>query len=175
MQPRHVTQLIVLLSAALALPACARGSAGPESVTAPPAAAADTPSATEGATSLPRMVVHKSPTCGCCGSWVEHMQEAGFQVEVRDTHALHSVKQALGIPTGKASCHTAEIDGYVVEGHVPAADIKRLLAERPDARGLLLPGMPLGSPGMETPDGRVQPYTVELLADDGTTSVFQEH
>lgn len=174
MQPRHVTRLIVLLSAALALPACARGPAGPEPVTAPPAAAADTPAATEGATSATRGRA-QSPTCGCCGLWVEHMQEAGFQVEVRDTHALHSVKQELGIPTGKASCHTAEVDGYVVEGHVPAADIKRLPAERPDARGLLLPGMPLGSPGMETPDGRVQPYTVELLADDGTTSVFQEH
>lgn len=175
MQPRHATQLIVLLTAALALPACARGPAGPEQVAAPPATAAEAPATTEGEASLPLVVVHKSPTCGCCGLWVEHMQEAGFQVEVRDTHALHSVKQELGIPTGKASCHTAEIDGYVVEGHVPAADIKRLLAERPDAKGLVLPGMPLGSPGMETPDGRVQPYTVELLAEDGSTSVFQEH
>jgi hypothetical protein len=119
------------------------------------------------------MVVHKSPTCGCCGLWVEHMQQAGFSVEVIETEDLAPVKERLGVPYGKGSCHTAEVDGYVIEGHVPAEDIRRLLAERPKARGLVLPGMPLGSPGMETPDGRVQPYTVELVADDGSTSAFR--
>lgn len=124
---------------------------------------------------LPLLVVHKSPSCGCCGLWVEHMQQAGFPVEVRDTNDLNPIKERLGVPYGKGSCHTAEVAGYVVEGHVPADDVKRLLAERPDAKGLVLPGMPLGSPGMETPDGRTDAYTVELIADDGTTSAFAQH
>lgn len=119
------------------------------------------------------MVVHKSPTCGCCGLWVEHMQQAGFSVEVIETDDLAPIKERLGVPYGKGSCHTAEVDGYVIEGHVPAEDIRRLLAERPKARGLVLPGMPLGSPGMEVPDGRVQPYTVELVAEDGSSSAFR--
>ncbi len=127
------------------------------------------------AATTPHMIVHKSPTCGCCGLWVEHMQRAGFSVEVRDTDDLGSIKAQLGVPSGKGSCHTAEIDGYLIEGHVPVDDIRKLLAERPKARGLVLPGMPLGSPGMETPDGRVQPYTVELVAEDGSTSPFSRH
>ena len=124
---------------------------------------------------LPNVVVHKSPSCGCCGAWVEHMRTAGFPVEVRDSDNLEPVKSRLGVPYGKGSCHTAEVDGYFVEGHVPAGDIKRLLAERPDARGLTLPGMPLGSPGMEVPDGTVQPYTVELVTRDGGTRSFAHH
>lgn len=172
---RHAPRLLILLSVAVALPACAQA---PQAVPAAPAVEAapvEAVAATPVDAALPLVVVHKSPTCGCCGLWVEHMREAGFPVEVRDTHALHGVKEQLGIPTGKASCHTAEIDGYVVEGHVPAEDVKRLLAERPHARGLVLPGMPLGSPGMETPDGRVQPYTVELLENDGGTRDFAVH
>lgn len=121
----------------------------------------------------PAMVVHKTPSCGCCGLWVEHMRQAGFTVEVRDTDDLAPIKAGLGVPYGKGSCHTAEIDGYVIEGHVPAEDVRRLLTERPKARGLVLPGMPLGSPGMEMPDGRVQSYTVELLEEDGSTSTFR--
>ena len=124
---------------------------------------------------LPLLVVHKSPSCGCCGLWVEHMQQAGFPVEVRDTNDLNPIKERLGVPYGKGSCHTAEVAGYVIEGHVPADDVKRLLADRPDAKGLVLPGMPLGSPGMETPDGRTDAYTVELIANDGTTSAFAQH
>jgi hypothetical protein len=124
---------------------------------------------------LPNVVVHKSPSCGCCGAWVEHLRTSGFPVEVRDADNLEPVKSRLGVPYGKGSCHTAEIDGYVVEGHVPAGDIKRLLAERPDALGLTLPGMPIGSPGMESPDGTVQAYTVELVARDGATRPFTHH
>ena len=159
--------------AALALStACAREpEAGSAATTTTPDAAA--PSVIVATT--PRMIVHKTPTCGCCGLWVEHMQRAGFEVEVRDTDNLHPVKARLGVPYGKGSCHTAEVDGYLIEGHVPAEDIRRLLAERPKARGLVLPGMPLGSPGMETPDGRVQPYTVEQVAEDGSTSAFSRH
>ena len=133
-----------------------------------------TPAATVDA-ALPLLVVHKTPTCGCCGAWVEHMQHAGFAVEVRNEDNLDPVKTRVGVPVGKGSCHTAEIGGYFVEGHVPAEDVKRLLAEKPDAKGLTVPGMPMGSPGMETPDGRVQKYTVDLVGRDGATRAFAEH
>jgi len=125
--------------------------------------------------SLPLVVVHKTESCGCCGLWVEHMQKAGFPVEVRNLEDVTPVKQRVGVPLGKGSCHTAEVGGYFVEGHVPADDIKRLLAEKPVAKGLVLPGMPAGSPGMETPDGRVQPYVVELVGEDGNTVAFAQH
>ncbi len=124
---------------------------------------------------LPNVVVHKSPNCGCCGAWVDHLRTAGFAVEVRDADNLEPVKSRLGVPYGKGSCHTAEVDGYFIEGHVPAGDIKRLLVERPDVRGLTLPGMPIGSPGMESPDGRVQAYTVEAVAEDGSTQAYARH
>ena len=124
---------------------------------------------------LPVALVHKSPTCGCCGLWVDHLKEAGFQVEVRNSEDVMPVKQRLGVPYGKGSCHTAEIADYFIEGHVPAEDIKRLLAEKPDAKGLVLPGMPMGSPGMEGPEGTARPYTVELVGRDGTTSSFSQH
>ena len=123
----------------------------------------------------PRMIVHKSASCGCCGLWVDHMRAAGFAVEVRNSDDLNPLKERVGVPYGKGSCHTAEVGGYFIEGHVPAEDVKRLIAEKPDAKGLVLPGMPMGSPGMENPDGRIQPYTVELVGRDGTTSAFAEH
>ena len=183
--------LLTLRHAAIVLMTCIGALACAEQDTPPAAAVTEPAAATEPqsvgpaeaepavdetqAATWPRLVVHKSPTCGCCGLWVEHMQDAGFPVEVRDTHALHAVKEQLGVPYGKGSCHTAQVDGYLVEGHVPAEDVKRLLTERPDARGLVLPGMPLGSPGMETPDGRTDAYTVELVANDGTTTAFARH
>lgn len=124
---------------------------------------------------LPVMLVHKNASCGCCGAWVDQMRAAGFSVDVRDVDNLDAVKARVGVPAGKGSCHTVEVGGYFVEGHVPALDIKRLLAEKPEAKGLVVPGMPAGSPGMEMPDGRVQPYVVELVARDGTTSDFARH
>lgn len=124
---------------------------------------------------LPLVVVHKSASCGCCGLWVDHMRQAGFQVEVRNVDNVNPVKERVGVPLGKGSCHTAEVDGYFVEGHVPAEDVKRLLAEKPDAKGLVVPGMPAGSPGMEVPDGTIQPYTVELVGQDGGTTAFAQH
>ena len=138
------------------------------STAAPPAATAVDPT-------LPPVVVHKNESCGCCVLWVEHMQAAGFKVEVRNADNLEPVKSRLGVPLGKGSCHTAEVGGYFVEGHVPAEDIKRLLAQKPEAKGLVLPGMPMGSPGMEIPDGRTEPYSVELVGVDGTTTVFAQH
>ena len=125
--------------------------------------------------SLPLVTVHKSPYCGCCKLWIEHMRAEGFEVKVVETEDLGPVKARVGIPPAKGSCHTAEVDGYFVEGHVPAQDVKRLLTERPQARGLTVPGMPIGSPGMEAPDGRVQPYTVELITPDGKAEPFARH
>lgn len=124
---------------------------------------------------LPLLVVTKTPSCGCCHLWVEHMQKAGFKVEIHDVDDLGPVKERVGVPYGKGSCHTAEVGGYFIEGHVPAEDVKRLLVEKPEAKGLTVPGMPMGSPGMETPDGRVQPYVVELVAQDGSTAPFARH
>lgn len=123
----------------------------------------------------PRVVVYKSESCGCCKAWVQHITEAGFVVEAHDVDNLAPIKERVGIPYGKGSCHTAEVGGYFVEGHVPAADIKRLLKEKPAAKGLTVPGMPAGSPGMEVPSGKVDSYDVLLVAKDGTTSVFAHH
>ena len=168
--------LSLLLTTVLLGSACARASeeAVSSSATATAAAAAVTAEATIDP-ELPLAIVHKTASCGCCGVWADHLKAAGFLVEIRDTDDMHPVKQRLGVPAGKASCHTAEIGGYVVEGHIPASDIKRLLEERPTARGLVLPGMPAGSPGMEMPDGYVQPYTVELVRTDGSTEPFAQH
>ena len=124
---------------------------------------------------LPLVKVTKSATCGCCKIWVERLRDAGFQVEVNDVDNLNAVKQRVGLPYGMGSCHTAEVNGYFVEGHVPVDDIKRLLRERPQARGLAVPGMPVGSPGMEAPSGKVQPYDVMLVGRDGSASVFAHH
>jgi hypothetical protein len=103
------------------------------------------------------------------------MREAGFEVVVNDVDNVHPVKMRVGVPLGKGSCHTAEVAGYFLEGHVPANDVKRLLKDRPAAKGLAVPGMPLGSPGMEVPDGRTQAYDVELVGKDGTTSRYTRH
>jgi hypothetical protein len=128
------------------------------------------------AADLPPVAVAKSPTCGCCGAWVDHMRTAGFEVKVRDVsdETLAALKRRLGLAPENASCHTAEVDGYVVEGHVPAEDVKRLLAERPDALGLAVPGMPIGSPGMEV-GGTREPYDTLLIGTNGEAHVFARH
>jgi hypothetical protein len=123
------------------------------------------------------MEVWKSPTCGCCGKWVKHLEANGFAVKANDTSAamLDSIKRQSGISEKLASCHTAKVDGYVIEGHVPADDIKRLIAEHPDAIGLTVPNMPIGSPGMEQPGGEAEPYDVLLVKKDGSVEVFARH
>jgi hypothetical protein len=103
------------------------------------------------------------------------VQQSGFKVVVRDVSDLDPIRKRVGVPYGMGSCHTAEVGGYFIEGHVPAADIVRLLEQRPDASGLTVPGMPAGSPGMEIPSGVVQPYDVHLVARDGSTAVFAHH
>jgi hypothetical protein len=119
------------------------------------------------------VTVYKSPSCGCCGAWVTHLRANGFSVAVEDVEDLAAVKQRLGVPAPLQSCHTATVDGYVVEGHVPAVDIRRLLTERPGATGLAVPGMPIGSPGMEQADRR-EPYVTTLFGPDGQ-SIYARH
>jgi len=132
-----------------------------------PASATDTASSIE---------VWKSATCSCCGAWVKHLEANGFSVKVNaaDAGALAELKREAGIGDKLASCHTAKIDGYVIEGHVPGTDIKRLIAERPEAVGLTVPGMPAGSPGM-VQGADFEPYDVLLIKKDGTTEVFAKH
>lgn len=121
------------------------------------------------------LAVYKSPTCGCCDGWVRHMRQAGFTVAVHVVDDPGAVRRARGLPDTLASCHTGVIGGYAIEGHVPAADVVRLLAERPAAVGLALPGMPMGSPGMEAPDGRTAPFDTLLVLRSGQTRVFGRH
>jgi hypothetical protein len=113
----------------------------------------------------PAILVHKDPDCGCCTGWVRHLRDAGFAVTVEDTADLEVVRKRLGVPADLAACHTAEIAGYVIEGHVPALALRKLLNERPDAVGLAVPGMPAGSPGME--GGVPQRYDAVLFGATG--------
>jgi hypothetical protein len=119
-----------------------------------------------------KMVVYKTPTCGCCRAWVDHVEAAGFVVEARDTADVTPIKTQNGLPQHLASCHTAIVDGYVIEGHVPADVIRRLLAERPQVTGVAVPGMPAGSPGMEM-GSRKDPYDIIAFARDGKVSVYE--
>jgi hypothetical protein len=123
---------------------------------------------------LPKVVVTRDPNCGCCGGWVDHMKAAGFPVEVVTTPQVNRVKARLGVPDDLASCHTAEVAGYVIEGHVPADAIKRLLAEKPQAKGLAVPGMPVGSPGMEVAGVENDTYDVVLFGPAGQ-SIFARY
>src|SRR5690625_2907178 len=116
------------------------------------------------AESLPLVTVSKDPNCGCCTGWAEHIEAAGFPVRIVESQSVDVLKQRLGVPPTLYSCHTAEVDGYVVEGHVPAAAIRRLLTERPSATGLAVPGMPAGSPGMDFPGVAAEPYAVLLFS-----------
>lgn len=119
------------------------------------------------------MTVFKSPYCGCCTAWVDHMRENGFEVEVVDKEDISAIKRMLAVPDELQSCHTARINGYVIEGHVPAEDVKRLLAEKTDVIGLAVPGMPAGSPGMEMGE-RKDPYAVVSFGHKGH-EVFNRH
>lgn len=127
-----------------------------------------------GAAAAPPVVVYKTATCGCCGGWVSHLQAAGFVTQVHDVEDLAAVKTRLGVPSALGSCHTATVGGYVIEGHVPAADVARLLEQRPAGTGLAVPGMPVGSPGMEHGD-RVDPYQVLLWGEGTEAQVFAEY
>lgn len=125
------------------------------------------------AEALPLVTVTKDPSCGCCSGWAAHVEAAGFPVRVIESDDVFSLKQRLGVPEDLASCHTAEVDGYVIEGHVPASALRRLLAERPVATGLAVPGMPAGSPGMEVPGVEPEPYDVVLFGPAGQEAFMQ--
>jgi hypothetical protein len=171
--------------AALAMAAAACGGSTGQAAPQPPAAggtttqAAPQPPAAGGtaAAALPAnapvVVVYKSPTCGCCNKWVEHMQQNGFRVEAHDTSSVDPIKDRAGVPATARSCHTGLVGGYAIEGHVPADVVRRLLRERPaDVAGLAVPGMVTGSPGMEGPNP--QHYDVIAFTKDGRTSVYEK-
>ena len=121
----------------------------------------------------PTITVYKDPGCGCCKSWIEHLIKHGYRVDAKDTPDMPGIKRGLGVPDGLSACHTAVVNGYLIEGHVPAADIARLLKEKPKVAGLAVPGMPMGSPGMEGP--RAQHYQVLSFDKTGKTKVFASY
>ncbi|MGH9202068.1 MAG: DUF411 domain-containing protein [Vicinamibacterales bacterium] len=123
----------------------------------------------------PKVEVYKSATCGCCSKWVEHLQANGFTVQATNREDLADLKAKHGVPRRVQSCHMAVVNGYVMEGHVPAADVQRLLKARPAIVGLAVPGMPIGSPGMEMPGRKAQPFDVLAFDKDGQTRVFASH
>lgn len=129
-----------------------------------------------GATSdLPPMIVYKSESCVCCAKWVDHVKAAGFRTTVHDRDPVDPIKDELKVPRHVRSCHTALVGGYLVEGHVPAADIKRVLKERSKVMGLAVPGMPVGTPGMEQTGVPAEPYHVVAFQKAGTTTVFAKY
>ena len=121
----------------------------------------------------PTITVYKDPNCGCCKNWIEHLRKHGYTVDAKDTPDMGQIKATLGVPTDLRSCHTAVVEGYLIEGHVPATDIDRLLASKPKVKGLAVPGMPMGSPGME--GGMVQHYQVMTFDKAGKTGVFAKY
>jgi hypothetical protein len=127
------------------------------------------------AQSSPTIAVVRDPGCGCCMMWVAHLRKAGYQATVTESSNMAAVKDSRGVPAAARSCHTGVIGGYVIEGHVPAEDIKRLLKDRPNIAGLAVAGMPSGSPGMEVPSGIVTPYNVLAFDKAGKTTVFASH
>jgi hypothetical protein len=121
------------------------------------------------------ITVYKSASCGCCAKWVDHLRASGFAPVVHDEEDMDAIKHELGVPKGVWSCHTGLVDRYLVEGHVPAADLRRLLKERPAVAGLAVPGMPKSTPGMAVPGDAAEPYQVLAFARDGKTTLYATH
>ncbi len=161
---KHVTFTAAFLLISVA--ACAEAEAGALAESA----AFDAP--VSAAQSVPDILVYKTPSCGCCNGWIEHLRAAGFSVEDRNLRDLMSIKRDAGVPVGLSSCHTALVGGYVVEGHVPIEQVKRMLSEQPDIAGIAVPGMPIGSPGMEGPNAK--PYQVISFDESGNVAVYAE-
>ena len=120
------------------------------------------------------MTVYKSPSCGCCSEWIDIMKSKGFKVDVIETNEVNNIKQKAGLQAGQTSCHTAFVDGYVVEGHVNYSAIKKMLEEKPNIIGITVPGMPIGSPGMEQGNTK-QAYNILYVNKDGSTGVYEAH
>ncbi len=131
-------------------------------------------SCTSSPEALPEVVVYKTPTCGCCKLWVDHMKEAGFTVKTTDLENLDDIKTRFKVPGELSSCHTAVVNGYVVEGHVPADIVKRMLSEKPEIAGISVPGMPIGSPGMEVEGRPAQRYNVVAFDQQGHGHVYAQ-
>ena len=174
-RPRALRAAIV--AGMVAVAACAAPPADEPATTTGSASAASAPAAAApvdaaSVADTVSMTVYKEPTCGCCTKWVEHVEQHGIRVDARNVSDVWAVKDQLGMPRQLGSCHTAVIGGYIVEGHVPADIIKRMLRERPEIAGIAVPGMPMGSPGMEG-DGSVKDrYDVIAIGRDGRTSVY---
>lgn len=161
-QPPPITRALLFLAAMLFVaPGC-------QAQTGDAGAAGDSAETTRA------MTVYHDPNCGCCGKWVGHMRAHGFDVDTVASGEMSRIKHELGVPRELPSCHTAQVGDYIIEGHVPADDVIRLLEEQPEAAGLSVPGMPLGSPGMEV-DHRRMAYDVILFRDDGGTEVFNHY
>jgi hypothetical protein len=126
-----------------------------------------------GAAKAGEVLVYKSPSCGCCGQWAKHMRRNGFEVSVKNIDNISPIKERAGVPYDLESCHTAFIGGYVVEGHVPAENIRKMLADRPDIKGLAVPGMPASAPGMDSPEN--EPYTVYSFDAAGKTRAYASY
>jgi hypothetical protein len=178
MRPLFFVPRAALVAIPLLLVACGQGRSEPQTASAA-SAEASAPAAVAAAhahdaSELPVVHVYKTPTCGCCADWVDHIEEAGFRTEVVDLPNLNAVRQRAGVPHQLGSCHTALVGDYVVEGHVPASAIVRLLRENPAVAGLAVPGMPIGSPGMEMGD-RKDPYDVIAFTRDGRGMVYESH
>lgn len=127
------------------------------------------------AATRPAVTMHRSPTCGCCGAWAAYIRRAGFPVKIINETDLAPIKSRAGVPDPLQSCHTAFIEGYVIEGHVPVEAIEKLLAEQPSVKGIAVPEMPTGSPGMEVPGAKPEPFKVMAFKQGGTSEVFMDY
>ncbi len=162
------TPLRLCLAASVITLTAVAGASAIDSFAAKPAAAVES-------AAKPVVTVFKDPSCGCCKKWVAHLEASGYKVMAVDTGDMAAVKRALGVDAKLASCHTAVVGGYVIEGHVPAADIDRLLKDKPKIAGLTVPGMITGTPGMEMPGAKAEQYSVLAFQKNGTTSVYAKH
>lgn len=171
--------IVALAAVALAGAACSSRAERAETPADPAAAAqaatTQVAAAPAAPAELPTMTVYKSPTCGCCKGWIEHVKAAGFTVEVHDLDNLAEIKSESGVPASARSCHTAIVGGYTVEGHVPAPTVLRLLREKPRVAGIAVGGMPVGTPGMEVPGREPDKYDVLSFQADGSTAVYESH
>jgi len=174
MKPIHAALAAIVLVAACAAPARENAAADTTAAPSPAPAAAQPAQMAQAPAGTPTVVVYKTPTCGCCSAWVDRMREAGFTMEVHDMPDVSAVKQEQRVPLHLNSCHTATVDGYALEGHVPPQTVLRLLRERPQVKGVAVGGMPAGSPGMEM-GGRKDPYEVVAWTEDGATRVYESH
>ncbi|WP_167632251.1 DUF411 domain-containing protein [Mariprofundus ferrooxydans] len=171
---RNCSATVVILLVGVLLVACDNSTTTADSRTAqmaPNTAKIETTSSD----AAPEIVMYKSPSCECCTGWAEHLRRAGFNVIENKRDDMNIIKVQYGVPEKMASCHTAIVDGYIIEGHVPAEDVTRLLRERPDVAGLSAPGMPMKSPGMQSVGQKPQGYDVLAFDKDGSASVFHSY